>query len=407
MSKTLMINFPNMLVGGIEDYIYKLMNLAVAEGYRVIWLADVHYQIAPIYKSFFDKDKVEIIKCNTHGKHWFTHEPVKITSDEDVTAIAFGFMYHVRNLELLSKINCKSKYPVYAVPHFTGGLIFIDQKFKLFKPFVRRIAYMGYQKFLAAGQMLFMANSHFRALDEAYALKMSEEHKTRLPVISIMRDFDIERIIRNYHRDEFVIVAASRFEFPHKGFMLGLIDDFCMLKAKYPQLKLIIVGDGDNRDRLYQKVEEVPEAIRSSITVHEMMPMERLLDLYEECNLSISVAGCASAGARIGLLTLPARHYTNDCEVYGFMPESRDKVTSVEPGMPVGPFIEEALNMSEEEYIERSKATYDDYERASVKVVDIIAHKKQYSDYYPSSLQLFLFKTVLYLDKLNSHLKCL
>ena len=136
-----------------------------------------------------------------------------------------------------------------------------------------------------------------------------------------------------------------------------------------------------------------------------MMPVNDLLDLYQKCDLSISVAGCASMGARIGLLTLPARHYTNDCEVYGFFPDSKNMTTSIKPGYKVVPFIKKVMNMNAEEYLRLSRAAYDSFDDKKVSVNDFIDMNKNYFPYIPSKAVLIKFKLVYFLDKLMFYIK--
>jgi hypothetical protein len=71
------------------------------------------------------------------------------------------------------------------------------------------------------------------------------------------------------------------------------------------------------------------------------------------------VAGCCSHGARRGLVSIPARHYNYDGEVYGYLPGSKDLMVSDIPGEPAEKYIEEVLNMSEEKYLKKCKESYD------------------------------------------------
>ena len=47
-----------------------------------------------------------------------------------------------------------------------------------------------------------------------------------------------------------IMMTAARAEFPNKGYMMGLVDDFVRLKEKFPDVKLEIIAAGDDMDKL-------------------------------------------------------------------------------------------------------------------------------------------------------------
>ena len=118
------------------------------------------------------------------------------------------------------------------------------------------------------------------------------------------------------------------------------------------------------------------------------------------------MAGCASAGAKIGLLTLPARHYTEKCEVYGFIPESKEMTTSEKPGKPAKDFIEYVINMNENEYLEKSKASYDCYNYIVSSISDLYKNR-DIKCYKLNTAELIMMKIIYFLDKANYYLKIL
>lgn len=403
----LVINYRNMGVGGIENYIYHVMKTALREEYEVLWLCDIHPIIAPIYESFFDTEKIKKIPCETHGFHWFQHGGIEFSQFSRIIVLSFNFLDHVRALELLKDCECAEIYPLFLIPHYEGGLLFPETNFKRIKKTVNRIAAKGYTRFIESGEVMFMASNHPDAIEKAYGIKIEEKNKKRVPSFINKREFDEERIRRNYRNDVFTIIAAGRLEFPHKGYILGLIDVFCQLKKEYSFLRLCIIGDGIDKDILLKKLDSIPQEIRKDIDYEEMKPYDQLLDIYEKCNLSISIAGCATSSAMLGLLTLPARNYTEECEVYGFIPESKNMVTSTEPGKPVREYIEQVIHMTEEEYVQRSKLSYDCYENSSVSISNFYSLLQSNTPYYPTKKELYIYKILNILEKVNYFVKVL
>ena len=80
---------------------------------------------------------------------------------------------------------------------------------------------------------------------------------------------------------------------------------------------------------------------------------------FDRAHINISVAGGMTEGAKNGVISIPTRHYSYACEVYGFLPESIERNLSDEPGQSVVPFIESVINMSNQDYVKYAKLSYD------------------------------------------------
>lgn len=363
---TLVINYRNMGVGGIENYIIGVMQLALDNGNRVIWLCDTKPVIAPIYAEVLNSEKVEKCPCDVHKHHWFRHEELCFAKDEKVVILSFAAFDHVRALELKQEYKEINITALYLIPHFTGSLIYPEQYFKKGKDAVQKRFSRLYAEWINAGSILFFNNKHITAMEETYGIKVDEQFRKLVPLVFDGFTFDETEVLNRYRRDEFRIVSAGRLEFPHKGFVLGMLKEFAALKETYPQVTYYIVGDGLDEQTVREEISKLPEKVSKDIHLLAPMPFEQLIAFFKECNLNISVAGCASYGAKSGLVTLPARHYTYDCEVYGFLPESRDCTIQTKPGEPVRPYIEQVLNMSEQEYLERARMSFDAYNQNKV-----------------------------------------
>lgn len=404
MERLLVINYRNMDVGGIENYVYYMIKQALRENYRIIWLCDINPKISPVYENLLNSVQVRKVYCNTHSFHWFTHSSLDLNKYDLIISISFNFMDHMRSLELLNGIDCKNIVPIYMVPHFKGGLIFPETNFKYLSSIIRSIISKYYQKFIFSGEMIYMSKDHPDAIERAYDIKIKDSLRTLAPDFNVRRCYNDKPFISNYRRRDFYIVSAGRIEFPHKGYLLGLIDEFCDLKRKYENLKLIIIGEGKDKKVLLEKLNNLTDYFAKDIIYKGNMSYENLLDFYQKCNLSVSVAGCAIASAKVGLLTLPCRHYTYKCEVYGFIPEAKEMITSEKPGKPVKEYIERVLKMSEVEYLSLSKASYDCYKDGNSSINDLCKHDS-IKKYYPSKAELLIVKTIYLFEKINYYIK--
>ena len=68
-----------------------------------------------------------------------------------------------------------------------------------------------------------------------------------------------------------IIFTSSRADFPFKGYIFGLIDDFSRLSSKYPDIRLCIVcsGDSDDVQKVKDKIASFGEDVRSRIEFHD------------------------------------------------------------------------------------------------------------------------------------------
>lgn len=102
------------------------------------------------------------------------------------------------------------------------------------------------------------------------------------------------------------ILTVCRMNFPFKGYILGLLDDFSQLIVKYPELELKIIGDGEDSKQLIQKLENFPVEISSKIIYEKNVPYENLLEEFKKSLIYVgmgttlldaSSTGCISIGA--------------------------------------------------------------------------------------------------------------
>ena len=80
-------------------------------------------------------------------------------------------------------------------------------------------------------------------------------------------------------------------------------------------------------------------------------------------NLNIGVGSTIIDGALTGLISIPVRHYTEECEGYGYLPLNKKYLTSIEKGEPIEKYIEEVINMDKSEYQYLSLKSYETYSK--------------------------------------------
>jgi len=335
------------------------MQNALDKQRRIIWVRDRKGKYSNIYSSVIENPKCEIITINYSSLKVFEVPVISFENNEEITILAFS----IKDFYIACKIRkeyTENKIKIfYLVPLFTGSSIFPDECFNgILNIYIKRHFARVYKLIDSKNSLYFFSSSFYHALEDNYGIKFSTPEKELVPITRKKEEFDTQTVQNTYLSKPFTIISAGRFDFPHKGFLLGLIKSFAKLRMSNLDIKLLIVGDGPDKNQVISTIKQQPETVQNSIELRTPLEKKDLVHLMKQCNLNISVAGCAHLGASAGVPTLPARHYYTECEVYGFLPEAKDMLTERKPGYPVEDYIEKVMNMSFDEYLNLAKNTY-------------------------------------------------
>lgn len=361
--KTLVIVYRSFFVGGIETNMADVMESALKNGLRVIWICNSPVKYSDVFKTVIEHPNCMIVPINFSSINPFGVPNIPIEKGEELYVLVFDVfkLYFAYKLRARYKNNIVKIF--YIVPNFTGETLFPDSSFSGYIKKIVNKKFANIYKIAYEGNNLhFFATRFYKEIQDNYNIFFKEPDKFLLKYINPRVEFSEDHIRRVYKSDYFSIITAGRFDFPHKAYLLGLIDSFSILKKKYKKMRLLIYGAGDGEEQVRSRVDNLPEAVKKDIIIHSPIPPNDLINVMRTCHLNISVAGCASMGARAGVITLPARHYYDKCEVYGFFPDAKLLTTESKPGFPVEGYIEKVLHMSEEEYVKYSKLAYHSFD---------------------------------------------
>ena len=260
----------------------------------------------------------------------------------------------------------------YFVPNYRGVHVCIDEPYPhLRKKNIQKKLSKVFEKMSKKNSIRYFSNRGLEAMEKNYSYKEANDD-IMVPSVAPQYIFDEENARNLYRREYFNVFTISRFDFPHKGYVIGLIKAYGKLKEKYPQIRLTIVGYGAGLDRVKETIASLSEEAQKDVYLCGQCAPTELDGYYRDANINVSLAGCFTQGAKRGTLSIPTRHYCYDCETYGFLPKSKDYAVSELPGKPVEPFIEQVINMSEDEYVAYCKASYDAYNSTESKSIEDI-----------------------------------
>jgi len=410
MNKCLIINHQNFSnVGGIEKYLYLYAKFCITNGIRVIWLCHKTPLVASSFKDLFLGEKIERVYVKSRGFSWFSYDSINLSHDESYLIFNCSPLAMCISEDIMRRYPDNCFFPVYALPNTTGDAYFLERNFHL-KP-VKKWAFNQMKKMTerwdSYHSQLFFNAKQAEALSQNYNITIASVPDKKLSAALPLEPFDAELLEnRAKCRNEFKIVTAGRFDFPHKGYMLGLIQAYGELKSKYPFLRLQIIGYGPCEKQVLSEISKLPETARKGIELTGEVSPDRLTDYYKVASLNIGVAGSVSMGARVALLSLMARNFCSEgCEVYGFYSKDPSLTVSCEPGLPVVPFIERVIRMSDEEYIQASIDCYRQFEKNFMFRPLYLFELAEQSNFIFSNEEIAVMKLIKRMITVNRHIK--
>lgn len=410
--KKIIFNYGSMFVGGIETYIYSVAVKLLKAGYQIVWICNSDVPLSPVFEDIFNENKIKFCRRDSNC-FWFDCQQLDIHKEDEVVILSWSFGDFIRSF-LVKKAFPKSHIRCfYIIPHFCGQDYYpfeiptssLKNKICFLKDIIKVFNKRMYVQWINAGCVLYHSADHIFALENKLGIHIAEQYRRLVPCLVDNFDLLEEDIKNRYYNDEFIIVTAGRNEFPHKGFFIGLIRAFVELKHKYQQLRLKVVGFDKNNKMIRDELNKYSSDEIESIEFIPPVSLENLKKLYNNCNLCIAVAGCAYYAGSVGLVTLPARHYSYTCEVYGFFPESKNKTTSCDSGYQVQPFIEQVINMKYEEYRNLSWKIFRSYEKSTVDADYFLTLPNVDEKYLISWFDIFLYKISWHVGKIYSVLR--
>ena len=362
MKRTFIVNYPIMIsIGGIEKYLYYLMKYMLNHGIRVIWMQNARFQTEKVYDDVIKDPRLEIVKVSPNLLFWFKHEHLNLSKDEEIVIFSCTTMAKLKADTIVRSfldLNIKS---IYGIPDTKGDAYYLETIFcNPLKSIVYRCMRTVFKEWESNNHLCFYARKQMDALENNYHIYISNKETKLLKAVKALPHLNYDDLEERIKRRNFTIITIGRFDFPHKGYILGLIRAYGRLKEKYPQIRLDIVGDGPHRFKVIKEIEKLNHNIQKDIKLLGNISPEVLPNYIKHAHLNISVAGGVAVGAVSGIMSIPARNYCDgECEVYGYLPEYLEYSVATSPGNLVDTYIERAITMSDYEY---KKACIESYE---------------------------------------------
>jgi len=276
--KSIAFFFSKMTMGGTETLILRLMKWYFQRFYRVFLLTE--HEIGDVF-LLKDLEKInggEYYIYNEQKKIFFSNVGVELTFDtNEVFVLTFCIeQFLICNRWLSKKMyKCQFVYRIYIV-HFEGTYVgrkvmFLFRALLLFLLRKQIIVFMDEITINSCLEYYKITNIGF----ELMVLRLPMVIKADIPLKS--KNVDVN------------LLTITRFDFPFKGYVLGLINSFGNLSFRFENLYLTIIGYGDGEYKVKQKIEALPENIRRKIYLVHKVPYSEISDYIDSCDLFIGM----------------------------------------------------------------------------------------------------------------------
>lgn len=175
-----------------------------------------------------------------------------------------------------------------------------------------------------------------------------------------LKIYNTSSIIKKTELNSFNILAIARADFPFKGYLLGLIDDFSILLSKHSYITLTIVAFGKNERDIIAKINSLPHQIKSQIKYIGQTPYNDLPKYFSISRLYIGMGTTLLDAVNEGVPSIVVQPCTYENRSSGFFHMQPERLAAYEDkSVPAIQYIESVIKMDKTEYSNLCKTEYE------------------------------------------------
>ena len=336
----LVIAQDEMYIGGTETLMLRLANCYISKGEKVrIYTREVDSQMEKEFLRF----GIEVIK----NKRWVDRLVEDVDGNSD-TIFVVKLTSYLKVQSLLNKRKKPCNVFLY-VTHTMDLYEFIDKR-KIYT----KLMYKSYRDMIKRlydnGSLIFMDSTCVAWTENFYNIKF-ENIKENIWLIPMeVNPCDIEKVEEKAkcRKNRFNILTVARADFPAKGYIKSLIEDYIVAKKKYPWISLTSVSHGKDFDILKKWCEKD----QSILLINGLLPDE-LAKEYIKSNLFFGVGTTILEAAEYCSLPVTVSGYTYEIQACRFFfeePEHMCKKVTDTKWQNAEYYISKCIDMSDDDY---------------------------------------------------------
>lgn len=265
------------------------------------------------------------------------------SGDDEIIVVTYSLkeLFEIQQIQLKFRIK-KMKSLLYVV-HPNTLVPNSPLKIKVFSFFFQQLVVEYYKN----NQILFMDRHCYDKTAENFNILEEKTEKIFL-LPMLINNTQFFRMKNQRNEKGYIIMTILRAEFPFKGYVFGLIDQFVELQQKYPFLKLRIISFGSEESKIKDKIDNLDVDVRKNIYLIGRVPYTELTNFFKETSLYIGMGTTVLDAANYGVPSLVVKAYTYDCVSSGYFSDSPFDVGAYGDNLlQVKDYILKFLEMSE------------------------------------------------------------
>lgn len=251
-----------------------------------------------------------------------------------------------------------NKNILYVVHHY--GLIKGANQSTITRKFIKSFYSKLIKEIIDYNSVIFMDDTSIEETEKYYEISINNKEDIVFNLPITVQEFDTIKIDDKAKLTTFNLLTITRAEFPFKGYVLGLIDDFKKLCDIHNDITLTIITFGKDEGKIAEKIKELPSSVQSKISLISQTPYEKLKEYFNQTHLYLGMGTTLLDAVNNGIPALAVQQYTYNNYSSGFF--------HMQPNLLVGKpdanttsndFIESVKQMDKHEYQLLCKKEYD------------------------------------------------
>lgn len=354
LQRTLIVYCEKFAIGGTETLILRIGAKAAGNNIRVLLLTEVEIEDRNLVSSLLLAG-IHIYNYSILKKNFLSTEGhvLSVGLNDDVLFLFFYFPEFFNFWRMRRRF---FKFPnlrflIYIVhPRstflFSHKVPFLNM---LVRIFIKNSIYLKIIKFMDEETILATENNYRMKLPLAASI-------VRLPIV-------ISQSNPKKFNENLKILTISRFEFPFKGYVLGLIADFEVFNRRYPNSTLTIIGHGPGEGRVLDLIKRLPISIQQNINLIQRVPIELIDSYLDSCDVYVGMGTTVLSAANRYKIVISAIAYQESSLASGFFHNKPEQVAVVASSYEGATFtfsqlLEEVAKMSIEERTDLGLISY-------------------------------------------------
>lgn len=299
MDKILVCMWDKFVLGGIETCYMGMFSWANQNGYKPILLIPQNGEYNEKWNEEIKKNNVGIVRYNYNDTK-ISLVDLKIDGFSIVKIVTAS----IHDFLLANYIRKSNRGNIDVYFYVLHPLLLcgdIENNLK------RKIYEILFIKPLWNNGLIYMDGYSYECMIQMYKLK---KKKFENPIIILPGKWIPEKkVLLGKKRN---IISACRMVFPFKSYVLSLIDDFTELVAKYPEIELTLIGDGEDFNKLKYKVEQLQDNIQNKIHLLGNLEHEKMLAEIEKSYVFVGHGTSVVDAALVGVPSILVPSYQDE-----------------------------------------------------------------------------------------------